>query len=326
MKILLLGANGFIGSSILKVLSEVEGLAVTCTTRKQIHNVADKDNVNWVQLDVLLNKIRLKSIISETDIVINAVGELDKYTLMESINFNLVKEIVDLMFKSKESRKRLIQMSSVGCYGALSHFKGSNVLVTEDESEYPIGLYEETKAKADAYIKENLSSSDHCTYTILRPTNVFGPNMKSKAILSLAFMIKKSRFFYISDRTAISTYIHVKDVSQAVKLVCEQLVETSNQTYIVSDDCSQKVLIETLADSFFVKSPRMVVPLIFVKFGMYLGQKLASNFPLTESKINSLTSKVSFSNEKLVQLGFKPQFSIYNKKVINSILKDWALK
>lgn len=326
MKILLLGAHGFIGSSILKVLSEVEGLAVTCVTRKQIHNVTDKDNVNWVQLDLLSNKSRLKGVISEADIVINAVGELEKSTLMESVNFNLAKEIVDLMFENKEYRKRLIQMSSVGCYGALGHFEGKNILVTEDEAEYPIGLYEDTKAKADTYIKETLSASDHCTYTILRPTNVFGSNMKSKAILSLAFMVKKSRFFYISDRTANSTYIHVKDVAQAVKLVCEQLVETSNQTYIVSDDCPQKVLIETLADSFSVKSPSMVVPLIFVKFGMYLGQKFTSNFPLTESKINSLTSKVSFSNVKLVQLGFKPQFSIYNEKVISSILKDWALK
>ena len=326
MKILLLGAHGFIGSSILKVLSEVEDFAVTCITRKQIHNAVDKDNVNWVQLDLLSNKSRLKGVISEADIVINAVGELEKSTLMESTNFNLVKEIVDLMFKSKEHRKRLIQISSVGCYGALGHFKGKNILVTEDDAEYPIGLYEETKTKADTYIKETLSASDHCTYTILRPTNVFGSKMKSKAILSLAFMIKNSRFFYISDRIAISTYVHVKDVAQAVKVICEELVKSSNQTYIVSDDCPQKVLIETLADSFSVKSPGIVVHLIFVKFSMYLGQKFASNFPLTESKINSLTSKVSFSNEKLVQLGFKPQFSIYNKKVINSILRDWALK
>ena len=326
MKILLLGAYGFIGSSILKVLSEVEDYTVTCITRKQIHNVVNKDNINWVQLDLLSNKCGLMEVIREADIVINAIGELEKSTMMESANFNLVKVIVDLMLKSKQHRKRLIQMSSVGCYGALDHFKGKNILVTEDDAEYPIGLYEETKTKADTYIKENLSFSDHCTYTILRPTNVFGSEMKSKAILSLALMIKKSRFFYISDRLAISTYVHVKDVAQAVKVICEELVESSNQTYIVSDDCPQKMLIDTLADSFSVKSPKMVVPLIFVKLGMYLGQNFASSFPLTKSKINSLTSKVSFSNEKLVQLGFKPQFSIYNKKVINSILKDWALK
>ncbi len=325
MKILLLGAHGFIGSSILKFLLEVEDFAVTCITRKQIHNVVNKDNVNWIQLDLLSNKNRLKDVISKADIVINAVGELEKSTLMESLNFNLVKEIVDFMFKSKRHRKRLIQISSIGCYGALNHFKGKNILVTEYDAEYPIGLYEETKTKADAYIKETLSASDHCTYTILRPTNIFGPKMKSKAILKLAFMIKKSRFFYISDRIAISNYVHVEDVAQAVKLICEELVKSSNQTYIVSDDCPQKMLIDTIADSLSVKRPSIVVPLIFVKFGTYVGQKFTSNFPLTESKINSLTSKVTFSNEKLIQLGFKPQFSIYNKKVINSILSDWAL-
>jgi len=326
MKILLLGAHGFIGSSILKALSEVEDFAVTCITRKQIHNVVDKDNVNWVQSDILSNKSCLKSVISGVDIVINAVGELEKSILMESVNFNLVKEIVDLMFKSRGYRKRLIQISSVGCYGAISHFKGKSILVTEDDAEYPIGLYEETKTKADSYIKETLSASNHCTYTILRPTNVFGLKMKSKAIFSLAFMIKKGRFFYISDRTAISTYVHVKDVAQAVKLICKELIKSSNQTYIVSDDCSQKVLVKTLADLFSVKTPSMAVPLIFVKFGMYLGKRFSSNFPLTESKINSLTSKVSFSNEKLVQLGFKPQFSIYNKKVTSSILRNWGLR
>ena len=89
MKILLLGAYGFIGSSILKVLSEVEDFTVTCITSKQIHNVVDKDNVNWVQLDLLSNQSRLKGVISEADIVINALGELEKSTLMESTNFNL---------------------------------------------------------------------------------------------------------------------------------------------------------------------------------------------------------------------------------------------
>ena len=71
----------------LKVLSEVEDFAVTCITSKQVHNVVDKDNVNWVQLDLLSNKSRLKGVISEADI--NALGELEKSTLMESTNFNL---------------------------------------------------------------------------------------------------------------------------------------------------------------------------------------------------------------------------------------------
>jgi len=327
MNILLLGGNGFIGSSIVSELLQVTGVKLTCATRK-INNFIDADErLDWVYLDVSSHENRMKIFIEEADIVINCIGELEDTSTMEKTNFELVKHIVNILNELKMPHKRLIQISSVGCYGATTRFKGLSHIVTEHEIEKPVGLYEETKTKADDYIRSVLSKgNESISYTILRPTNVFGISMKSQAILNIASMVKKGLFFYISDKSAVSTYVHVDDVAQSVRLVIENMSLSRNQTYIISDDCDQYKFIETLADLFTVKQPRLVVPLFFVMFGVFLGRKLSNSFPLTLSKVASLTSKVSFSNKKIQELGFKPLFSIYKKEVVNSILKDWSLK
>lgn len=324
INILLLGANGFIGSAILNVLSNNKEFNISCVTRHRT-NFDIYSNVNWVQLDLFSNKNRLQELINVSDIIINTIGELNNPVLMARTNFELVREVVDFMLSSKD-KKRLIQMSSVGCYGAIKRFKGQKITINEEESDYPIGLYEETKTEADTYIKKSFAGSEFCSYTILRPTNVFGPRMKSKAIFSLASIVKSRLFFYISDRYAVSTFVHVEDVAQAVGCVCNQLELSSNQTYIVSDDCLQQVFIEALAYSLKINKPIMVLPLGVVKLAIFFCQKISSNFPLSENKVRSLTSKIAFSNRKLVELGYKPEFSIYNSEVMDSILKSWSLK
>jgi nucleoside-diphosphate-sugar epimerase len=247
--------------------------------------------------------------------------------MMGKANFELVKKIVDVLIELKTPDKRLIQISSVGCYGATTRFVGLDYMVTENEVEKPIGLYEETKTKADDYIRDMLGKNNKsASYTILRPTNVFGVSMKSKAILNIALMVKKGRFFYISDKYAVSTYVHVDDVAQSVRLVVENMPASCNQTYIVSDDCDQRTFIEALADVLSVKQPRLVVPLFFLTLGIFLGQKLSNSFPVTLSGVTSLTSKVSFSNKEIPELGFKSLFSVYKKEVVNPILKKWSLK
>lgn len=327
MNILLLGGNGFIGSSIVAEILNFTDVNLVCPTRSIINSIHSNERIDWVCLDILSHENRLEKCIGEADVIINCIGESKKETMMGKTNFELVKKIVDVLNELKTPYKRLIQISSVGCYGATTRFVGLGYIVTENEVEKPIGLYEETKTKADNYIRDVLGKNNEgASYTILRPTNVFGVSMKSKAILNIALMVKKGRFFYISDKSAVSTYVHVDDVAQSVRLVVENMCASRNQIYIVSDDCDQRKLIETLADVLLVKQPRLVVPLFFLKFGMFLGQKLSNSFPVTLSGVTSLTSKISFSNKKIRELGFKPLFSIYKKEVVNPILKKWSLK
>ena len=325
MRIFILGGKGFIGSSILSELSKLNDVKIFCSTRQS--DFIDSSGAIWINIDVFRDRNSLKEMIDNADVIINCIGEVVDKGLMEEINFGLVKNIVDILSARNSSNTRLIQISSVGCYGAITRFKNTRYIVDEDEVERPVGMYEETKTKADDYIRSHLSDVNlSSSYTILRPTNVFGTEMKSNAIRTLALMVKKGRFFYISDKSAISTYVHAKDVAQSVRLVIENLSLTRNEIYIISDDCEQNKLIDNMALSLGVNSPRIVVPFFIVRTAIKTAGKLFQNFPLSESKVNSLTSKVSFSNVKIKQLGFMPRSSIYNKEVMNSILNAWGLK
>lgn len=326
MNVLLLGASGFVGSVVLKKLLEAENVSITCVTR----DIANKDiysnsRLFWVELDLLDAEADISSLILNSDIIINCVGELNSFEMMREVNFELVKRIVDLLLETQKNT-HFIQLSSVGCYGAITRYRGKQMVINEGSEERPIGEYEQTKTLADNYIKEKITNLvENVTFTIIRPTNVFGENMKSDALRSLASFVKQGKFFYIRDRKSISTYVHVLDVASLILLCANNQEHSKNEVFIASDDSLQVNIINAFVAYFKVKKPNVVVPEFMIRVLSSIIIKVFPGLPLTQARIDSLASRVSFSNDKAKsKLGFCPEFPLETN--VNGLLDLWRIK
>ncbi|MEA3406320.1 MAG: NAD(P)-dependent oxidoreductase [Pseudomonadota bacterium] len=215
MTILLFGASGFIGKAVLNQLISMHVEKIICV-RQTLSGTEpfQGDGVEWHALDILApDTMKLANFVEISDIVLNCTGELENTLTMTEINFHFVKRLTALLKASTKSH-HFIQLSSVGCYGAVNFYRGQAKSITEDATERPAGLYETSKTQADDYIREQISEqTPNVSYTIIRPTNVFGKGMNSQALVGLSNIIKAGRFFYIGNQASISTYIIHMNVS-----------------------------------------------------------------------------------------------------------------
>jgi nucleoside-diphosphate-sugar epimerase len=321
MNILLLGATGFVGSATLKILLKINNVNITCTTRK---NQDNNSSINWVKVDLLNDNEKLKKLLLKSDIVINCVGEVKLEKLMNNMNYQLVSKIVDLLL-TKINHTHFIQLSSVGCYGAIQKYD-KKVVITEDSPENPLNTYEVSKTLADNYIRGNISNKTaNVSFTIVRPTNIFGEEMKSDVLRNLSQMVKKNLFFFIGNKKSISNYVHVDDVAELIFLCIECDNKSKNRVFIVSDDLPQVRMISLFQNYYQVKRLDYCIPKAFVEMASSIVSIFFSNFPLSRSAIDSLTSRVEFSNNRARKtLNFYPKHSM--NKTIEKILYCWDSK
>lgn len=189
--ILVTGATGFIGSSLVKKLVS-QGHKVRCLARgkKSLKNLTGI-TIEFSQGDIT-NPESLKNAFENVDTVYHLVGIIQEKgeATFEKIHFEGTKNVVDI---SKQHRvKRYIQMSALGT------------------RENALSRYHQTKWKVENYVK----SSD-LTYTIFRPSVVFGP--ADDFINKLGKLIKFLPAFPIfGDGTAKLQPVYVEDLTDCM--------------------------------------------------------------------------------------------------------------
>ena len=144
------------------------------------------------------------------------------------------------------------------------------------------------------------------TFTMLRPTFVFGAGMRNQSLISLARFIRRGLFFYIGKKGAVANYVHVDDVVDALRL-CGFDRRAIGQTYNLSNDCVLEEVVESIAAQAGIPKPKLRVPrelaIVLVKtVGRFM------HLPLTLERIAELTRRHKYPSDKICsQLGFQPK-------------------
>lgn len=225
-KVLVTGASGFIGSTLVDRLLEAGTYDVYAGVRKS----SDRkylQNSRIKFMDVAFSSPeRLKQQLSEEnfDCIFHFAGltkakHLDDF---EKVNFDLTKNLVDAIDPQKT---KLIYLSSFAAHGPGEevHFTKAKI---SDENK-PNTAYGKSKLKAENYINSSFKGK----YVIFRPTGVYGPRETDYFVFFQT--IDNHIEPYLGFVPQHLTFIYSKDLVEVCLKAFES--EVSGKTYFVSD-------------------------------------------------------------------------------------------
>ena len=291
--LMLTGASGFIGAAFLK-LALAQGWRVRVLTRKPSEWTA-QDGLDVFEGDLAYTPDWTQAL-QGVQVVVHAAAEIKDADLMSVVNVQGPMRLLDAAIQS--GVKRWVQLSSVGAYGPVQ-----DGVVTEDCPDRPAGPYEVSKTDLDVALMQATQRSG-IEVCIVRPSNVYGPNMRNQSIHQLMNTIRKGLFAYIGPPGASANYVHVDDVVQALAL-CMVNPKAANQTYIVSAWASMEDMVNALAKGAGLRPPTRRMNLRVVTW-LAVALHKWPRWPLTLSRVHAMSLRSRYSTQKIEdELGWK---------------------
>lgn len=225
-KVLVTGASGFIGSTLIDRLLEAGTYEVYAGVRKtSARKYLQDSRIKFIDV-TFSSPERLKQQLSEEnfDCIFHFAGltkakHLDDF---EKVNFLLTKNLVDAIDPQKT---KLIYLSSFAAHGPGEevHFTKAKI---SDENK-PNTAYGRSKLKAENYINSAFKGK----YVIFRPTGVYGPRETDYFVFFQT--IDNHIEPYLGFVPQHLTFIYSKDLVEVCLKAFES--EVSGKTYFVSD-------------------------------------------------------------------------------------------
>ncbi len=302
MKVLLTGANGFLGKYIHEELFN-KNFEIDTLGRAELNDII---------CDISKDLPKLK----EYELVIHSAGKAhsipsNKKEALDffNINFNGTKNILEALPKAP---KYFVFISTVSVYGL-----DEGINIKEDAQLKAKEPYGKSKIKAESYLKK-WSQKENCRLTILRLPLIFGKNPPGN-LGKMINAIKKGYFFNIGKGKAKKSGVLAKDIAFFIPKIIKK-----GGTYNLTDgyDPSFKELSEVIKNQYNTKKV-ISLPYIFIKSIALLGDVLETVFskkmPISSRQFSKMTKSLTFCSNKAKQNGWNPN------KILSS-QNQWATK
>jgi len=285
--ILISGATGFIGE---RLVGAVDANIRVLSRKKQ-------SNYETVVCD-LKSEVIPNNALDGVNTVFHLAGfahDLSDATKIQNIyqkvNVDATIRLAKLAVKSNVNR--FIFVSSVKAGG------GSNfgVCVSEKDQGDPEGIYGKTKREAELKLLKIGKESD-MHVSIIRPSLVYGPNVKGNLQLMLSG-IKKGWFPPLPETGNKRSMIHVDDLVRAILLVADD-DRANGEIFIATDGTphSSRYIYNAMCSALDKSIPKWSVPKILFDMASLVN-------PRIKYKLNKLLGDECYSSAKLEALGFK---------------------
>jgi len=290
MNILLTGGTGFIGRRLLKHLTSL-GHSIHLLSRYQVQDY--HTTCCDLSQDIIPDDI-FKSI----DVVFHLAGfahDLQNDSIVEylyqTINVDVTVRLAQLA--AIAGVERFVFVSSTKAGGSSTSIN----CITEEQRLEPDGLYGKTKREAEIRLLK-IGYQNGMPVTIIRPSLVYGPNMKGNLELMVS-SIKSGWFPPLPETGNRKSMIHVDDLVRAIVYVAHNN-RAIGETFIVTDkkQYSSREIYETISNVNGRIVPSWGVP----KFIFDIMSMLS---PRIKYKVNKLFGDEYHSSLKLEKLGFK---------------------
>jgi len=226
VKVLVTGADGFIGSHLCEMLVD-KGYQVTALSQyNSFNNWGWLEDVSCIdQIEVLTGDVRdphyCKHITRDVDVIYHLAALIAipySYVAPASYVDTNIKGTLNICQAAKENGvKRVIHTSTSEVYGTAQY-----VPIDENHPMQPQSPYSATKIAADAMAMSFYNSFD-LPVTIARPFNTYGPRQSARAVIPtiITQIAKGIKEIKLGDMTPTRDFNYVEDTCRGFVALAE---------------------------------------------------------------------------------------------------------
>lgn len=296
MRVLVTGCNGFVGSSLVKILNGRPDVEVIGSCRN-LPLQLNQQNIELRRLQ-LTDRSNLDDLLQGIDVVVHTAGiahdissklEKDKDAYFD-INTNATLDLAKSSVANGISK--FIFISSIKVNG---EYTSPGQPFDETSTENPKGHYAVSKYHAELGLKK-ISKKTGIKVSILRPSLIYGAEPKGNLKTLLRFIEKGIPLPVGSIKQNQRSILNIENLVSVI-IECIFNEKADNQTFLVSDgeNLSTREIVELLGQ-IAGKKPRIVnVPIFLLSILGFISGKA----PEVNKLINSLEVDTSHTTRTL---------------------------
>lgn len=294
MKLLVTGANGFVGSALLFRLSLDTQHQVKAALRRGASNIPE--DITPVQVGDLRLETDWQPAVSDVDAVVHTAARA--HVMSENVADPLaefrktnVEGTLNLARQAAAAKvRRFIFISSIKVNGEGTHLGRP---YTANDAPAPVDSYGISKREAEDGLRE-IAAETGMEVVIIRPPLVYGPEVKANFRNMMRWLCRgvPLPLGSINNRRSLVALDNLVDFIR----VCLNHPAAANQTFLVSDgeDMSTTELLRRMADALHVPARLVPVPQGFLEWCARmigrsdLSQRLCGSLQVDISKARTL--------------------------------------
>lgn len=302
MKIAITGANGFVGSNLIKHFI-AKGHQVTALVRQGSSLSLLPEGTQILALDYN-DPEAITHALKRIDVLVHNAGKTKALNHAEMLKANLgTTDILVRTINQLTNPLHLIYISSQ----AASRPSRNNRPINEEEPSAPVTSYGKSKLAAEKCVRNVCLQP----WTVIRPCSIYGCG--DKDFLTLFKLAKRGFSFRIGHQDRLLNMIHVSELAAFIAL-CLNNPRAYNQVFFATDGCvyRQSQVTEAIAASLgraprTITIPESLTKLVFRTGDLY-GRLLKKETIINKEKLHEILADSWLADTSKAQrlLGWNP--------------------
>ncbi|MDF1677154.1 MAG: NAD-dependent epimerase/dehydratase family protein [Legionellaceae bacterium] len=299
MKLLLLGATGFVGKTLLKTLLTKPEYVIHAVVRevsKDALSISDPRVVVHT-IESITSDIDWTHLLIDCDCVIYAagyahvMGKPDEKTLSLYSAVNMTGALNLARQAAKVGVKRFVFISSIKVNG---EYTLPNAPLQADSPANPLDAYARSKYEAEEALFK-LAHQTALEVVVIRPPLIYGPGVKGNLNVMIKWL-KRGMVLPLGSVHNQRSLVSVYNLSSLIA-VCVHHQAARNQVFLVSDgaDVSTTTLLKKMGRALSVPTRLLSVPTGIIR----LGFRLIGKRGLAERLLGSLALDITKTKDLL---------------------------
>jgi UDP-glucose 4-epimerase len=295
MKILITGANGFIGAHLCQELSSRK-----IDFRATARNSNENNYADFVSCDLETTE-SLNQLMDGCDIVVHLAGRAHVTSDDSQEKYRIANEFVTHQLANAAAQNgiaRFVYISSIKVNGESS---SPGLPIRSSDTPSPLDNYGRSKLAAEKVLQE-ICRVNNMEYVIIRPTLVYGKGVRAN-FSALISAVQKGAPLPIASVRNSRSMIGINNLIDLVIATCTN-PHAANQIFLASDgnDISTPALVRLIAQS--LNRPSRIFP--FPVFVLRLLAVVVGKSSFIDKLTGSLSVDISHTTSTL---NWKPPFS-----------------